>query len=149
MHKNPFNDEYFMQMALYQANIALDEGEVPVGAVIVCDNKIIAKGYNQTQKLNDVTAHAEILAITSAANKLGAKYLKNCTLYVTLEPCVMCAGALSWTQIDRIVVGANDPKKGFLKQTTNLLHPKTQLTKNVLSTECEAILNSFFTKLRT
>jgi tRNA(adenine34) deaminase len=144
-----FSDEYFMLLALQQAENAFDEGEVPVGAIVICQNQIIAKGYNQTEKLNDVTAHAEMLALTAASQKLGAKYLKNSTLYVTLEPCVMCAGAIFWSQIGRIVWGASDEKRGFQKVQTNILHPKTQLSKGILQADCEEILKRFFTRLRT
>lgn len=143
-----FSDEYFMRIALQEANKAFDAGEVPVGAVVVSQNKIIGKGYNLTEKLNDVTAHAEMQAITAAANYLGAKYLTDCTLFVTLEPCVMCAGALYWSQIDRIVFGASDSKRGFRK-TGQLLHPKTHISEGVLASECADLLKAFFKKLRT
>ena len=144
-----FSDEYFMRIALQQATMAFEEGEIPVGAVVVCQNQLIAKAYNQTEKLNDVTAHAEMLAVTAAAQHLGAKYLKHCTLYVTLEPCVMCAGAIFWSQMGRIVIGASDEKRGFARIQPSILHPKTQLKKDVLQTECESLLRSFFAKLRT
>jgi tRNA(adenine34) deaminase len=144
-----FSDEYFMRIALQQAKIAFDEGEIPVGAVIVCQNQIIAKAYNQTERLNDVTAHAEMLAITAAAQTLGAKYLKNCTLYVSLEPCIMCGGAIFWSQLSRIVWGASDKKRGFQQVNSPVIHPKTSITINVLQDECEEILKSFFAKLRT
>ena len=125
-------------------------GEIPVGAIVVAGGrKIIGKGNNQTEQLNDVTAHAEIIAITAASQFLGAKYLKECTLYVTLEPCVMCAGALHWSQIERIVYGASDPKRGFSRVSPNILHPKTQIVKNILETDCEMILKNFFMGLRT
>jgi tRNA(adenine34) deaminase len=142
-------DEYFMGMALQLAQEAALSGEVPVGAVVVSNSRIIAKSRNQTEQLNDVTAHAEILAITAAEQFLGAKYLKNCTLYVTLEPCVMCAGAIFWSQLGRLVVGAKDDKRGFSKLSENVLHPKTQVTMGVLELECEEILKIFFKKLRT
>jgi tRNA(adenine34) deaminase len=139
----PFNDTYFMQKALQEAEAALDRGEIPVGAVIVIYNRIIAKGYNLTETLTDVTAHAEMQAITAGASFLGGKYLKDCTLYVTLEPCQMCAGALYWSQISRIVFGASDKHRGYRKMGTQL-HPKTQVTHGILATECSAILNEFF-----
>ncbi len=139
-----------MAKALDLAIMAAEAGEVPVGAVVVADGtKIIGKGHNQTELLHDVTAHAEILAITAASQFLGAKYLKNCTLYVTLEPCTMCAGALFWTQIDRVIFGASDSKRGFSKQTPMMLHPKTEVVKGVLEKDCEQILKNFFKKLRT
>ena len=144
-----FSDEYFMLLALQQAENAFDEGEIPVGALIVCRDQIIAKGYNQTEKLNDVTAHAEMISLTAASQKLGAKYLKDCTLYVTLEPCVMCAGAIFWSQIGRIVWGASDDKRGFQRVSSNLLHPKTRVTFGILQADCEEILKRFFTNLRT
>ena len=138
-----------MSLALQQAENAFDEGEIPVGALIVCQDQIIAKGYNQTEKLNDVTAHAEMLALTAASQKLGAKYLKDCTLYVTLEPCVMCAGAIFWSQIGRIVWGASDDKRGFQRVQSKILHPKTQISFGILQEDCEKILKRFFARLRT
>ena len=141
---NPFDDEYFMKRALAEAGQAFREGEIPVGAVVVCQNKIIARAYNQTETLSDVTAHAEMLAITSATGWLGGKYLTGCTLYVTLEPCVMCAGALGWSQVERIVWGASDPKKGFSKFAPTALHPKTLTSGGILSVESEALLKQFF-----
>jgi tRNA(adenine34) deaminase len=144
-----FSDEYFMHFALQQAELAFDEGEIPVGALVVCQNQIIAKGYNQTEKLQDVTAHAEMLALTAASNKMGAKYLKDCTLYVTLEPCVMCAGAIFWSQIGRIVWGASDEKRGCQRVQPAIIHPKTQISTGVLQTDCEEILKRFFSNLRT
>ena len=144
-----FSDEYFMEIALQQAQIAAEKGEIPVGAVVVCNNRIIAKTHNQTEQLIDVTAHAEIMAITAAAGYLGSKYLKDCTLYVTLEPCLMCAGALFWSQIDRIVYAASDPKRGFEMASKAVLHPKTQVIKGVLEKESRDILEKFFSKLRT
>ncbi|GAB3247423.1 nucleoside deaminase [Larkinella harenae] len=143
------NDDYFMGIALDQAENAFEEGEIPVGAVIVCRNRIIAKGYNQTERLTDVTAHAELLALTAAEQYLGSKYLPDCTLYVTLEPCVMCAGALFWAQIGRIVIGAPDPKRGFSSVQPSILHPKTQLTTGVLAPESLHLLSNFFRRLRT
>jgi tRNA(adenine34) deaminase len=145
---HPFDDEFFMKSALAEAEQAFQEGEIPVGAVVVCQNKIIARAYNQTETLSDVTAHAEMLAITSATGWLGGKYLTGCTLYVTLEPCVMCAGALSWAQIDRIVWGASDSKKGFLKFAPDTLHPKTLTSGGLLENECAALLKLFFESRR-
>ncbi|MEA5137527.1 nucleoside deaminase [Arcicella rigui] len=144
-----FSDEYFMRIALQQAEIAFDEGEIPVGAIVVCQNQIIAKAHNQTERLNDVTAHAEMLAITSAAQTLGSKYLKDCTLYVTLEPCVMCGGAIFWSQLSKIVWGASDAKRGFQRVQPSIVHPKSRVVLNVLQSECEEILKRFFEKLRT
>jgi tRNA(adenine34) deaminase len=142
-------DQYFMQMAYQQAEIAFEEGEVPVGAVIVSNNRVIAKAYNQTEKLKDVTAHAEILAITSASQYLGAKYLQDCTLYVTLEPCMMCAGALYWSQIGKIIFAAQDAKKGFSNVKPLQTHPKTEIRRGILEEESQALLQKFFKKLRT
>jgi tRNA(adenine34) deaminase len=138
-----------MEMAYNQAATALEQGEVPVGAVIVCQNKIIAKAYNQTETLTDVTAHAEILAITAASQYLGAKYLKDCTLYVTLEPCIMCAGALYWAQLGKLVFGAKDPKKGFTLTQPLVTHPKTLIRYGIMEEECQEILQTFFKNLRT
>lgn len=143
-----FSDEYFMNEALKQAQIAFEEGEIPVGAVIVANNRIIAKAYNQTEKLNDVTAHAEMIAITSAANSLGSKYLPTCKLYVTLEPCTMCGGALFWSQVGAVFFGASDPKRGFRQSNPGLLHPKTQLKGGILAEPSEKLLHDFFQKLR-
>ena len=140
--------EKFMAEALKEAYKAFDDGEIPVGAVVVCENRIIARGYNQTERLTDVTAHAEMIAITSAANYLGAKYLKDCTLYVTLEPCLMCAGAISWSQMGRIVFGARDDKKGFSQLETKVLHPKTEMIRGIRADECKQLLLDFFQKLR-
>ncbi|AWL78559.1 nucleoside deaminase [Capnocytophaga canimorsus] len=142
-----FTDEYFMKKALEEAQKALEEDEIPVGAIITTNNQIIAKGYNLTQKLNDVTAHAEIQAITAASGYLGGKYLKNCTLYVTLEPCIMCAGALFWSQISRVVFAADDPKRGF-RTVGNLLHPKTEIQSGVLQHKATQLLHQFFNKKR-
>lgn len=144
-----FSDEYYMQLAIYEAEAAAEAGEIPVGAVVVCQNKIIAKTRNQTEQLTDVTAHAEILAITAAASYLGGKYLKDCTLYVTLEPCVMCAGALYWAQVGRVVYGASDEKRGFSVVKQPLLHPKTIVRRGVLENEVTTLLKNFFHKLRT
>ncbi|SHI80343.1 nucleoside deaminase [Flavobacterium haoranii] len=141
--ENIFTDEYFMKKALAEAENAFEKGEIPVGAVIVIDNKVIARSHNLTELLNDVTAHAEMQAITSAANYLGGKYLKDCTLYVTLEPCQMCAGALYWSQISKIVYGASDENRGFSKLGTQL-HPKTQVVSGVLENECSLLMRAFF-----
>ena len=143
----PFDDEYFMKKALQEAKIAFDKGEVPVGALIVMKNQIIARAHNLTETLNDVTAHAEMQAITAAADFLGGKYLKDCTLYVTLEPCQMCAGATAWAQMDKIVYGASDPQRGFVNLGTQL-HPKTKVVSGVLSNECSKILKQFFIQKR-
>ena len=140
-------DIYYMQQALKEARYAFDEGEIPIGAVVVCNDSIIARTHNLTERLKDVTAHAEIMAITSAANYLGGKYLTECTLYVTLEPCVMCAGALSWAQIGRIVFGANDEKRGF-SRIGGILHPKTDVVGGVMSGECKELIQSFFAAKR-
>ena len=141
--ENPFNDEYFMKRALQEAELAFEKGEIPVGALIVIDNKIIARTHNLTELLNDVTAHAEMQAITSAANFLGGKYLTGCTLYVTLEPCQMCAGALYWSQISKIVFGASDENRGFEKMGTQL-HPKTNIVRGVLAEEASELMKRFF-----
>jgi tRNA(adenine34) deaminase len=144
-----FSDTYYMQQALQEAQKAFEAGEVPVGAVIVCDNRIIARAHNQTEQLTDVTAHAEIMAITAAANHLGSKYLPDCELFVTLEPCVMCAGALAWAQIGRVVYGATDDKRGFmLHGGKTLLHPKTKLEMGILEVECGALVTAFFRERR-
>ena len=144
-----YSDTYFMKQALAEAQKAADAGEVPVGAVIVCDNMIIARAHNQTEQLTDVTAHAEILALTAASGHLGSKYLPDCTLFVTLEPCVMCAGALAWAQIGRIVYGATDEKRGFMTVgDKQLLHPKTRLELGVLEAECGALMTHFFKEKR-
>ena len=145
--ENIFTDEYFMKKALQEAEMAFDKGEIPVGAIIVIDNKVIARSHNLTELLNDVTAHAEMQSITAAANFLGGKYLKDCTLYVTLEPCQMCAGALYWSQISKIVFGARDEQRGFLTLGTKL-HPKTQVNNGVLEAECSNIVKRFFAEKR-
>ena len=144
----PFNDEYFMKKAFSEALQAFEEGEIPVGAVVVSNGKIIARAHNLTETLNDVTAHAEMQAITAAANLLGGKYLNDCTLYVTLEPCVMCAGALGWSQISRIVFGAYDEKRGYNKFANKALHPKTEILGGVLETECRELMQEFFRRKR-
>ena len=142
------SDEYFMKEALKQAEMALEDKEIPVGAVVVCNNRIIAKAYNQTEKLNDATAHAEMIALTAAFNYLGSKYLPDCVLYVTLEPCVMCAGALNWAQIGKLVFGSPDPKKGFRTVNQKILHPKTKVIDGILSKNCKQILDKFFITIR-
>jgi tRNA(adenine34) deaminase len=144
---NPFTDEYFMKKALQEAEMAFEKDEIPVGAVIVIDNKVIARGHNLTEMLVDVTAHAEMQAITAAANFLGGKYLTGCTLYVTLEPCQMCAGALYWSQISKIVFGASDEHRGFEKMGTQL-HPKTTVVRGVLANEASELMKRFFKEKR-
>ena len=147
MEINPFDDTYFMKQALLQAKEALLKDEVPVGAVIVCDNQIIARAHNYTEALNDVTAHAEMQAFTAAADFLGGKYLKECTLYVTLEPCQMCAGASYWAQLGKIVYGAAESDRGFVNLKTKL-HPKTKVIGGILENECSQILKRFFAAKR-
>ena len=142
------SDEHFMKQALNEAQIAFDEGEVPVGAVVVCDNKIIAKDHNRVERLNDATAHAEMLAITAAQNHMASKYLRECTLFVTLEPCIMCAGGLFWTQVGRLVIGAPDKERGYLTYGKDIIHPKTDVKHGVMSNECEVLIKDFFKKLR-
>jgi tRNA(adenine34) deaminase len=144
---NPFDDTYFMKKALQEAEAAFDKGEIPVGAVIVIEDKIIARAHNLTELLNDVTAHAEMLAITAAANFLGGKYLTKCTLYVTLEPCQMCAGALYWSQISNVIYGAKDDERGCIKMGTKL-HPKTKIKGGVLENEAAELLKRFFIEKR-
>ena len=144
-----FSEEYFMSKALDEAACAYESGEVPVGAIVVANDHIIAKAHNNTEQLNDVTAHAEIMAITSAANYLQSKYLLDCTLYVTLEPCIMCAGALKWAQIGRIVYGAVDEKNGFMTVGKSILHPKTKVSYGVLEAECSRLMTSFFRNKRS
>jgi len=144
----PFDDKYFMKQALIEAHKAFDADEVPVGAVIVANNQIIARAHNFTEKLNDVTAHAEMQAITAAADFIGGKYLMQCTLYVTLEPCVMCGGALYWSQISRIVYGAADPKRGAGRIEPNIYHPKTEVIGGIMADECSALILDFFAKKR-
>ena len=144
----PFDDKYFMKQALIEAQKAFDADEVPVGAVIVANNQIIARAHNFTEKLNDVTAHAEMQAITSAADFIGGKYLVHCTLYVTLEPCVMCGGALFWSQISRIVYGATDPKRGAGKVSPSIYHPKTEVLGGIMADECSSLILDFFAKKR-
>ena len=144
-----FSDEHFMQQALNEAEAAYEQGEIPIGAVIVSRNRIIARAHNLTERLQDVTAHAEMQAITAAANHLGAKYLTRCTLYVTLEPCAMCAGALYWSQVGRIVFGASDEKRGFRNAHASLIHPKTAVSSGILADQCQELLQQFFEQLRT
>lgn len=141
-------DQEYMQKALIEAKQAFEEGEVPVGAVIVCRDRIIARAHNLTERLTDVTAHAEMQAITAAANALGGKYLTDCTLYVTVEPCVMCAGALAWAQLSRIVYGASDPKRGFSVFAPNALHPRAEVTEGILAEECANLMKDFFQRKR-
>ena len=148
MNLSVFSNSHFMKEALKQAELASAEGEVPVGAVIVCQNRIISRAYNQAEKLNDVTAHAEILAITAASNYLGSKYLDECTIYVTLEPCVMCAGALNWSQIQRVIFAAEDPQKGYNKYGKKVLHPKTEVSQGFMAEESKLLLDDFFRKIR-
>lgn len=140
-------DNYYMSLAMRQAEEAFDNNEVPVGAVVVCNGKVIGTGHNQTEALNDVTAHAEMIALTAAANNLGGKYLPQCTLYVTVEPCIMCAGAIGWSQIGRLVYGASDPKRGFTKfcrENISPLHPNTLVTKGVMEEEASELMKDFF-----
>lgn len=141
-------DELYMKEALRLAQRAFEEDEVPIGAIIVSQGKIIGKGYNLTERLNDVTAHAEMQAFTAASNFIGGKYLKDCTLYVTIEPCVMCAGASYWTQISRIVYGAKDEKRGFAKFNEQIIHPKTEIIGGVMEGDCAALIKSFFRNKR-
>lgn len=142
-----FNDDYFMKKAIEEARMALKKDEIPIGAIIVVDNRVIAKGHNLTELLTDVTAHAEMQAITAAANYLGGKFLKNCTLYVTIEPCQMCAGALYWSQISRVVYGAGDNKRGYSAMGAQL-HPKTSVSAGILESECAELMKIFFQSRR-
>ncbi len=141
-------DEQFMRQALLEAQYAAEEDEIPIGAVVVCQGRVIAKAHNLTERLTDVTAHAEMQAITAAASALGGKYLTDCTLYVTVEPCVMCAGAIAWAQLGRLVYGATDEKRGYRRFAPNALHPKTQVEHGVLEAECAALMQDFFRKKR-
>jgi len=143
-----FTDEYFMREALKEAQKAFEAGEVPVGAVVVCKNRIIARAHNQTETLTDATAHAEMLAVTAAANFLGSKYLSECTLYVTLEPCVMCAGALHWVQLQKLVFGASDMQRGYSLVQSPLLHPKTEVAKGLKGDESKKLIDGFFKRIR-
>ena len=142
------DDNFYMKQALEEARRAFDRGEVPVGAVVVCRDRIIARSHNLTETLNDVTAHAEMQAITAAANYLGGKYLQDCTLYVTVEPCVMCAGAIAWAQMGRLVFGAADEKRGYQRYAPNALHPKTNVLQSVMADECAGLMKEFFKKRR-
>ena len=146
--RNPFDDNYFMKQALIEAKAAANEGEVPVGAIIVSDNQILARAHNQVERLKDVTAHAEILAITAATQALGGKYLTKCTLYVTVEPCIMCAGALGWAQVGAVVFGASDDKRGYRRFAPQALHPRTEVRSGVLEEECAALMKAFFKRRR-
>ena len=143
-----FSDEYFMEEAIKEAKAAEEEGEVPIGAVVVWKKKIIARSHNMTERLNDVTAHADMLAITAATNYIGGTYLKGCTLYVTIEPCPMCASALSWAQVGKVVFGAHDPKHGYSLISSSLLHPQTVITSGIREEECASIMSEFFKKRR-
>lgn len=145
LHKQ---DELFMRKAIVEAQAASDHGEIPVGAVVVCNGKIISRAHNLTETLTDVTAHAEMQAITAAANTLGGKYLTNCTLYVTVEPCPMCAGAIGWAQIPRVVFGASDEKRGYRRFAPNVLHPKATVTSGILEEECRKMMQDFFKRKR-
>ncbi len=142
------DDNFYMKQALQEAKCAFEEDEIPVGAVIVCGDRIIARAHNLTERLSDVTAHAEMQAITAASEYLGGKYLNDCTLYVTVEPCIMCAGALGWSQIGRVVYGAGDEKRGFQRFAPQALHPKTQLVSGVMEEECAALMKEFFQRKR-
>ncbi len=137
-----------MRKALQEAELAYEEGEIPIGAVIVCQDRVISRAHNLTETLHDVTAHAEMQAITAAANQLGGKYLKDCTLYVTVEPCVMCAGALGWSQMSRVVYGASDEKRGYEKYAPHAMHPKCEITRGVLEEECRTLMQKFFQERR-
>ena len=148
MDQQQNSDLFFMQLAISEAKKALDKREVPIGAVVVCRGKVVGRGHNLVETLADATAHAEMHAITAAASTLGGKYLKECTLYVTVEPCVMCAGALAWSQIGRVVYGAADPKRGCMRFGRDLLHPKTELLGGVMAEECSALMEDFFADLR-
>lgn len=141
-------EEKFMQEALREARLAGEEGEIPIGAVVVCRGSVISRGHNMTERLHDPTAHAEMIALTSATEALGGKYLKGCTLYVTVEPCPMCAAALAWAQVDRIVFGAGDPKRGYSLFSPSLLHPKTEVVSGILADECSALVSDFFKATR-
>ncbi len=143
-----FSDEHYMKEALKMARMAYEKGEIPIGAVIVSNRKVIAKGYNMTEQLQDVTAHAEMIALTSATEYLGSKYLNHCRIFVTIEPCAMCAGALAWAQIEGLIFGALDDKKGFTKYEPNILHPNTQITSGVEEEDCRAFIQKFFKEKR-
>ncbi len=141
-------EHFFMQAALAEARAAADEGEIPIGAVVVCGGRIVGKGHNRVEALGDATAHAEMQALTAAMNALGGKYLPECTIYVTVEPCIMCAGALAWSQIGRVVYGTADPKKGYSTYSDHVLHPKTVVEKGLMEQECREVMEQFFKKLR-
>lgn len=141
-------DEKYMRLALDEADRALERGEVPIGAVVVAGDRVVGRGHNLVESLRDATAHAEMQAITAASETLGGKYLTDCTLYVTVEPCAMCAGAIAWSQLRRVVFGAADPKRGFIRYSREILHPKTELVEGVLRDECESVMRKFFIKLR-
>lgn len=143
-----YSDEYFMNEALKEARKAFELDEIPIGAVVVCENKVIARAHNLTERLNDVTAHAEMQAITAAANHIGGKYLQECTLYVTIEPCPMCAGALYWSQVSKVVFGAADEKRGFSTINTRMLHPKTQVSSGIMEHNCAELMKTFFKNKR-
>lgn len=145
---NPYSDEYFMRQALQEAQQAFEEDEVPVGCIITCRDKVIARTHNLTETLHDVTAHAEMQAITAAAEALGGKYLDTCTLYVTVEPCIMCAGAIGWSQMGRVVYGARDEKRGFENFAPKAFHPKTEVVSGVLENECAELMKNFFKSKR-
>lgn len=142
------SDEKFMRMALNEAHIALDKQEVPIGAIVVAGGRVIGRGHNLVETLKDATAHAEMQAITAAMSTLGGKYLGDCTLYVTVEPCVMCAGAIAWSQMGRVVYGAGDPKRGYSTYSEKIMHPRTEVVAGVLKEECEALMSKFFASLR-
>ena len=144
-----FSDEHYMQQAYKEAVLAFEEDEVPIGAVVVCNNQIIGRGHNQVERLRDATAHAEMLAITAAAQYLGSKFLTDCTLYVTIEPCPMCAGASRWTQVSNIVYGASEPKVGYSRLGSGVLHPKTKVLGGIMAEECAELMQAFFRKKRT
>ena len=143
-----FTDEYFMRLALKEAQLANEEDEIPIGALVVCNNTVVAKAHNMSEKLNDATAHAEMLAITAATEFLGSKYLKDCVLYVTLEPCAMCSGAALWSQMGKIVYGASDPKGGFTKFSPSILHPKTKVIQGILADESATLIQDYFKSKR-
>lgn len=146
--QHPFSDQYFMKQAFSEALQAYDKGEIPVGVVVVANHKIIARAHNLTELLADVTAHAEMQAVTAAANQLGGKYLKDCTLYVTLEPCVMCAGALAWAQLSKLVYGASDEKRGYSRLAPDALHPKTVVVSGIMADDCADLMQAFFKEKR-
>jgi tRNA(adenine34) deaminase len=148
MEMSTKSDGFFMREALKEARAALERGEVPIGAVVVGGEKIIGRGHNLTETLTDATAHAEMQAITAASAELGGKYLNECTLYVTVEPCVMCAGAMAWSQLGRLVYGASDPKRGYMRFGDGLLHPRTTVTSGIMAEECGELVRNFFQKLR-